>query len=268
MQYKFESLSTRRTHKIWVDNYKWPTGYNDPDFGINRPIFRKRSSSKLSEDEASSSQGAPSEVSREVKSRPYKDARCERLLAAEGAFMDEPDGHFSRTMEDPCPKLLDTSQAVPQRSRFQDNVFKKTLQRLRTANKAQVIKEMTFLIVPSAQDLADFGSSKLDNLIEKVNSYWLKCLPFATIGKCPQPDYSVGFDESAFSQEQVRKLTPFIGKPNEQCSVMARWDMYFPFLTCEVKCGAEALSVVDRQNMHSASVAVKGVVELFKRASR
>ena len=60
------------------------------------------------------------------------------------------------------------------------------------------------------------------------------------------------------------KLGPFIGKDSDQGSVQARWDMYFPFLTCEVKCGADALIVADRENMHSASVAMKGIFELFR----
>jgi predicted nucleic acid-binding protein len=44
--------------------------------------------------------------------------------------------------------------------------------------------------------------------------------------------------------------------------------MYFPFLTCEVKCGAAALDVVDRQNTHSMTLAVRGVVGLFKLVKR
>jgi hypothetical protein len=44
--------------------------------------------------------------------------------------------------------------------------------------------------------------------------------------------------------------------------------MYFPFLTCEVKCGATALDVADRQNAHSMTIAVRGVVELFRLVKR
>jgi predicted nucleic acid-binding protein len=44
---------------------------------------------------------------------------------------------------------------------------------------------------------------------------------------------------------------------------MATWQMYFPFLTCEVKCGAAALDVAVRQNAHSMTLAVRGVVGLF-----
>ena len=44
--------------------------------------------------------------------------------------------------------------------------------------------------------------------------------------------------------------------------------MYFPFLTCEVKCGAAALDVADRQNAHSMTVAVRGIVKLFETVNR
>ncbi|KAH7630644.1 hypothetical protein B0T09DRAFT_356872 [Sordaria sp. MPI-SDFR-AT-0083] len=39
--------------------------------------------------------------------------------------------------------------------------------------------------------------------------------------------------------------------------------MYFPFLTCEVNCGAAALAIADRQNAHSMTLAVRAIVELF-----
>jgi hypothetical protein len=49
---------------------------------------------------------------------------------------------------------------------------------------------------------------------------------------------------------------------------MVTWQMHFPFLTCEVKCGAAALDVADRQNAHSMAVALRGVVDLFRLVKR
>ncbi len=49
---------------------------------------------------------------------------------------------------------------------------------------------------------------------------------------------------------------------------MATYYMYFPFLTCEVKCGAVALDIADRQNAHSMPMVVRGVVELFRLVKR
>lgn len=44
--------------------------------------------------------------------------------------------------------------------------------------------------------------------------------------------------------------------------------MYFPFLTCEVKCGAVAIEVVNRQNAHSMTVVVRALIELFRLVKR
>jgi hypothetical protein len=49
---------------------------------------------------------------------------------------------------------------------------------------------------------------------------------------------------------------------------MATYYMYFPFPTCEVKCGAAALDITDRQNAHSMTMAVRGIVELFRLVKR
>ena len=44
--------------------------------------------------------------------------------------------------------------------------------------------------------------------------------------------------------------------------------MCFPFLTCEVKGSGGLLDVADRQNAHSMTIAVRGIVELFKLVDR
>ena len=49
---------------------------------------------------------------------------------------------------------------------------------------------------------------------------------------------------------------------------MATDEMFFPFLTAEVKCGNEALNIADRQNAHNAAVAANAVVELYRLVSR
>jgi hypothetical protein len=80
----------------------------------------------------------------------------------------------------------------------------------------------------------------------------------------------VGFRRSAFTDEQLEKLKPFTGEIASLYTsyFMGTWRMYFPFLTCEVKCGAAALNVADRQNAHSMTIAVRAVVELFRYVKR
>jgi hypothetical protein len=63
---------------------------------------------------------------------------------------------------------------------------------------------------------------------------------------------------------------PFVGEVTDTVTsyFLATWQMYFPFLTSEVKCGAAALDVADRQNAHSMTLAVRGIVELFRLKNR
>jgi hypothetical protein len=135
-------------------------------------------------------------------------------------------------------------------------------------NEARVVQDVTRLIVPSAETLATYSATHLDTLIESVNKGWNSAISF--YGPCPQPDYSVGFGRSVFTGDQLEKLKPFVGEVTDTFTLyfMATWQMYFPFLTCEVKCGAAALDVADRQNAHSMTLAVRGVVELFRLMKR
>lgn len=234
---------------------------------MSEPLLRKRSSSVYSQ-EVQSSQGTPNDLPREAKSASYKNARYESVLATKNAFMDESDTYVSDDSKTLYTKLLSNTQDLPSHTLFHDDIFKSIHQKIRNENEAMVIQDITRLIVPSAENFAicEGRESSLKFLKEKVNSSWLKCIPLTK--PRPQPDYSVGFKASAFTKDQLNRLSPFVGEYMEQCSVMAREDMYFPFLTCEVKCGDQGLNVADLQNMHSASVAVKGIVDLFRRVNR
>lgn len=103
-------------------------------------------------------------------------------------------------------------------------------------------------------------------LIDSVNEGWNNSIPVTRTR--PQPDYSVGFRRSAFTDDQLKKLEPFVGGLDDLSLFMATNYMYFPFLTCEVKGAAAVLDVADRQNAHSMTVAVGGVVELFRYVKR
>lgn len=64
----------------------------------------------------------------------------------------------------------------------------------------------------------------------------------------PQPDYFVGFGWSAFTKEQLKKLKPFVGEIGSTVLTyfMTTTQMYFSFLTYEVKCSAVALEIADQ----------------------
>ncbi|EDN02279.1 predicted protein [Histoplasma mississippiense (nom. inval.)] len=152
-------------------------------------------------------------------------------------------------------KPLQKAQTFPQDRNQNGNSHKKSKIDFKIQNEAKVIMDIGQLIVPSAETLALYGATNLDILIEGFNEAWNKCIPF--YGPCPQPDYCVGFRQSAFTHGQLEKLQPFIGSWTHTSLLMATDTMYFPFLACEVKCGEVALEVADRQNAHSMTVAVR-----------
>ena len=227
---------------------------------------RKKSSSSLRRKNSEFSFQTPSDqLPREVKSAQYRTVEYEIGLEKKGSHMCKfKDGCKQEHLE----RLLYSKQTVPRDSLFRDDLFDKTCEKIRNRNEAMVIRDISSLIVPSAQTLATYGATHLNHLYECVNEGWNSTIPFH--GTRPQPDYSVGFGRSAFTEEQLKKLEPFVGEIGSKAFTyfMATTRMYFPFFACEVKCGAAALDVADRQNAHSMTVAVKGVVELYRAVKR
>ena len=164
--------------------------------------------------------------------------------------------------------LLEKEQKILQDTLFRDDLFDETCDSVQGRNEAMIVRDITPLICPSAQVLRIYGAQHLSILYESVNEAWSSMFEYE--GTLPQPDYSVGFARSAFTQEQLNKLEPFVGEPGFKITtyLMATTRMYFPFLTCEVKCGAAALDFADRQNAQSMSIALRAVIVLFKYVKR
>ncbi|KAF2245814.1 hypothetical protein BU26DRAFT_552856 [Trematosphaeria pertusa] len=256
----------------WRKEQAWPKEYFEPDT-MAHLLARKKSTPSLRRKRSESSLGASSttpsdQKPREAKSAPYQDPRYKLLLQTKGSFMDKSDLGITENSKDMYLALLYAEQTVPTKSLFRDDIFERTCRNIQDRNEARVVQDITRLIVPSAETLATYGARELDILIESVNEGWNNSIPLT--GTRPQPDYSVGFKREAFTKEQLEKLAPFIGDfiAGDQSFFMATYYMYFPFLTCEVKCGAAALDIADRQNAHSMTLAVRAVVELFRLAGR
>ena len=234
-------------------------------------LARKKSSASLRRQNSESNPTTRSDQQpREAKSAPYANPSYATILGTKGSYMGESDLDIIDASKRLCQTLLEKKQTVPRDSLFRDDLFKKAHRKIQDKNEARVVQDMTRLIVPSAETLATYGATHLDRLIESVNEGWNSAVP--VYGPRPQPDYSVGFGRSAFTEDQLQKLEPFVGDilfgSKYTSYFMATWQMYFPFLTCEVKCGAAALDVADRQNAHSMTLAVRGIVELFRYMKR
>jgi hypothetical protein len=240
---------------------------------MERVLARKRSSSSLRSrkrsEPGSNSLATPSDQRpREEKSAPYRDPRYTVLLETKGSYMDRSRLGIADESKALCRTLLETRQETPEHTLFDDGVFETTCRKVKDRNEARVIRDINPLLVPSAETLTTFGAQELDILIETMNEGWNNSIPLTATR--PQPDYSVGFRRSAFTAEQVEKLSPFIGNflAGDQSFFMATYLVYFPFMSCEVKCGVAALDTADRQNAHTMTLATRGVFELFRLVGR
>ena len=238
---------------------------------MERILARKRSSSVLGRkrSNSASSQTPSDQKPREEKSAQYRDPRYETLLQTKGIYMETSEQSITDKSKQTCRDLLCSISPSPKGSIFDDSVFEKACKNLQNKNEARVIQDLSRLLVPSAETLALYNTNKqLATLTESVNEGWNNSIPIT--GTRPQPDYSVGFRRNAFTDDQLEKLSPFIGDfiTGDLSFFMATYYMYFPFLACEVKCGAAALDVADRQNAHSMTMAARAIVELFRLVKR
>ncbi|KID82379.1 hypothetical protein MAJ_11359, partial [Metarhizium majus ARSEF 297] len=258
--------------EYWVDEGYWPeSNRKESNCKMHRLLVKKKSSSSIRSRKrctpGSASSVASDQRPREEKSAPYSEPRYNKLLESEGSFMYRSKLGISEQCKSLCQDLLKIRQ-LPAGSLFRDEVFEATCHKVADRNEARVMHDIRPLIVPSAETLAINGAGHLECLIESINEGWNNCIRLTA--KRPQPDFSVGFQRSAFSQDQLVILSPFLGEPiaGDQNYFMATYLMYFPFLTCEVKCGTAALDVADRQNAHSATIAARAVVKLFQLVHR
>lgn len=153
------------------------------------------------------------------------------------------------------PILVDAKYEPPKNSLFEGNLFWKVLNAVRSRNEPRVVRDISPLLIPSAELLFMRGFSKLKDLTEEIQANWTKCVP--------RPDFTVGFQSSAFTDDEMEKLR-YHSAPEKP--TLFTGDLYFPFLICEVnvrsiiknyilclltcvtfKCGENGLNIADRK---------------------
>ncbi|KAI4172145.1 MAG: hypothetical protein LQ346_008653, partial [Caloplaca aetnensis] len=259
------SHTTHITH--WAQQGQvWPTEF----FMVDKMLARRKSVTSLRRKRSDPGLGSsvtPSDVT--TNDAPYRHPNYEFIMEKEGgSFLRDHVQGITQESEAFCQSLLDTQQAIPGDTIFRDDVFAKSCAQLQGKNEARIFKDCTPLIVPGAETHALLkGDPTLDVAIESVNEGWESSNPITKTR--PQPDYAVGFSRNAFLDEQLKKLAPYMGDPWSMSYIMGTYYMLFPFLTCEVKNGGSVgLDVADRQNLHSMTLAVRGIVELFRLVNR
>ena len=225
------------------------------------PSKRSRSSDSLVQSQFGD--GTESTITRDAKFSAYKDSNYTVVLETKRSFMYTSETGVADDDRNLCRTLLHAHQPDPKHSMFDDSVFDRFCSLMRGRSEARLFLDLHPLLVPSAENLFISGQSTLKDLTQGYNDPWVKAIPF--YGPRPQPDHTVGFKWSTFTDEQRRKLGI---EPHDKSYYTAREDIFFPFLTSEIKCGKEALDLADRQNAHSMTLAVRGIVELYRKAER
>ena len=261
------SATSDRVHH-WVRESRWPEKDFEPDPSMDGPPPKRTRSSSSSNPQSDSQLLVPDgsdQRSRASKSSPYQRPGYETLLAIKGGYMKNSQAGISASEKNTCQSLLTTPQEPPADTLFDDKCFLETIENLRKENEMRVVIDILRLIAPSAENLAARDMPNLKDLKETTNAGWNESIPVE--GPRPQPDFSVGFRFTAFSEDQIHKLHYNL-KLGTKTYFSATLEMYFPFLTSEVKCGEQALNIADRQNAHSMAVAIKGIAELYRRVGR
>lgn len=245
---------------FWVREGRWPKEVPELTLPLRHLVARKRGPGSNS----TTSEKPHAQPARENKAEQFRDDRYEALLESKSIFMEPPGQDITDIDKNMCSTLLHAQQPLPRGSIFDDDTFKMAFKNLRNRNEARVTQDISRLIVPSAETLA-LDHKRLSALIESVKEEWDSSIPLTDTH--PQPDYAVGFRQEAFEEDQLAKLAPFTGNymTRDQSFFLGTYYMYFPFVAYEMKHGHQ---FAERKNAETMTVAIRGVVELFRAVER
>lgn len=205
-----------------------------------------------------------SDETTDSSSSAYKSPDYVNKLEAQGCFMHELSAGPASEDIALCEQLLSQKQPTEppplQNTMFEDECIKDFLTALRNRSEARLLVDLHPLLMPCAENqhikkdcgIDGINNKCLENVIDGYNDLWNQ----AICGPKPKPDHARGLKESTFSESQLRKLQswklPTKSNNTEKSSPYAvRHDMYFPYLTAEIKSTCQHLEYADRANMHS-----------------
>ena len=225
------------------------------------PVKRTRSASDASDVPLLSDSETGCTALRETKYSIYQNPRYAIVMESKGSHMrDSPGGPLQEDI-DFYNCLLTETVPLPDDPLWEPQRVLQLRTLLQEKSELRVCIDLHPRLVPSSEILALQHPDKFDELVEGHNDRWMDATVFYQ--KLPQPDRTKAYRPSAFTDVERRKLGL-----NPGCAswFTTREGMLFPYFTCEVKCGKEALDIADRANLNSMTIALRIVVELHRRA--
>lgn len=254
--------------KDWVRTKFWPKAYIEHDPSIRKvEISRFIAEKGLIPKQKAFVNWEPSEPRSVCSDIEDQDNHFRTILSLriQGSFLETLKFTIDNENQELCSTLINSPQELPLESLFDHDIFEATCQRVATRKEPTIIRDILPLIAPPAEIHA-FHTPQFQYLIESVNERWGNSQPI--IHSYPKPTYSVGFKRQAFTEEQLDTIAPIVGDfiGEDQSLFMATSEIYFPFFTCEVT--TKSLQHADCLNIHSMTLAVRAVVELFRLINR
>jgi hypothetical protein len=161
-----------------------------------------------------------------------------------------------------CKSLVNTPSLPPTGPSFESDRLLKILDLVRFRNEARIVRDIMPFVVPSAELLHVDGHPGLEIICEAMDAEWTQCMTLC--GPRPKPDFVAGVAPAAFTSEEIEKLRM---NHSSACPNLFPENMYYPFLLCEVKGSDRPIQEAERQSMHSASIAVQAIVQLYRKIS-
>jgi len=101
----------------------------------------------------------------EAKSKPYQNIRYTGLPAMLGSFMNESERGIMDHSRKTRRSLMEQGQPTPQDSQFCDDLFASTFWARRDKNEARILRDISPLLIPSAENLTIYSAKDLQILI-------------------------------------------------------------------------------------------------------
>ncbi|KAI4147095.1 MAG: hypothetical protein LQ341_001877 [Variospora aurantia] len=181
----------------WVAEGVWPDDLHEKGMDTNEPAPRKRSLSRSTSYTQSVKDGK--------NPKAYTPA-YQQVLTSASIFMNTNASPPEITAESQklCSDYLHGNYDLPANPLYHGVEFRQLLARLSDRNEARVVRDLTPMIMPSAENLHILGDEDLSYLTEELNTEWTKCNSLA--GPRPKPDCAAGLKPSAFTEEEIMKL--------------------------------------------------------------
>lgn len=226
------SLSPSYPVAYWVETHKWPT------FEMSKPDAAAAPSSKRR-----GSSTHPSEKRKRLEENGIY-MKASLLLKGES--------------KKACAELLEGQQKPSLYPCYPASELEVVLDRVHELNEARLQRDVMPWVVPSAENLHFSGVIDRTYIGEEVDTEWTRC---ETMGSSrPKPDFAAGLKRSAFSADEDSKLQNY---STAHRPYLFTADLTFPFLICEAKTGRVGLDSADTQNIHSASIATRAILNLY-----